>query len=186
MFVSGRLCLDLAGTRLWRRGRRQELLASPGHAARWAAEAHVVDQVERADSHGLTRLVGLREAVYELAADRVLPPELRPRAGQDVSATDRLNDTAALPPPRLRMDETGALSRSGGMDEVLGAVARDALELFGSADIERVKECGNPECTRLFVDLSRAFARRWCGMAECGNRYKAATYRQRKRERATE
>jgi predicted RNA-binding Zn ribbon-like protein len=47
-----------------------------------------------------------------------------------------------------------------------------------------MKECANDECTRLFVDLSRSGARRWCGMAECGNRHKAATYRQRKKEQS--
>jgi predicted RNA-binding Zn ribbon-like protein len=42
-----------------------------------------------------------------------------------------------------------------------------------------VRECLNEECTRLFVDLSRSANRRWCGMAECGNRHKVANYRKR-------
>jgi predicted RNA-binding Zn ribbon-like protein len=184
-FVSGRLCLELVGTRLWRRSRRTELLDRPDSLARWAVEADVVDRLEDADSHGLARITGLREVVYELAADRVLPPELRPSPRGDVKAIDHLNDAAGLPLPRLRMTSTGTVSRAGRVDEVLGAVARDAIELLASPDAERMKECANPECTRLFVDLSRSFARRWCGMAECGNRHKAATYRQRRREEAS-
>jgi predicted RNA-binding Zn ribbon-like protein len=42
------------------------------------------------------------------------------------------------------------------------------------------RECERPACTRLFVDRSRGGTRAWCGMAECGNRVKAADYRARK------
>ncbi|MGW2072678.1 CGNR zinc finger domain-containing protein [Streptomyces sp. NPDC001953] len=44
-----------------------------------------------------------------------------------------------------------------------------------------MKECANPDCTRLFVGLSHSGARRWCAMAECGNRQNAARHRERKK-----
>ncbi|RZQ61035.1 hypothetical protein EWH70_26610 [Amycolatopsis suaedae] len=114
-------------------------------------------------------------------------PRARP-AGKPVqglrSAEDdlaRINDAARLPLPRVQVNRNLRLPRAGGVDEVLGYVARDAVELLGSSQLDRVKECSNPECTRLFVELSRSGARRWCGMAECGNKYKSASYRQRRK-----
>ncbi|MHC3474444.1 CGNR zinc finger domain-containing protein [Streptomyces sp. 7R007] len=44
------------------------------------------------------------------------------------------------------------------------------MDLLGHADSARVKGRQHPDCTRLFLDLSRATARRWCGMTTCGNR----------------
>ena len=44
-----------------------------------------------------------------------------------------------------------------------------------------MKECGNPECTRVYIDRSRGMRRQWCGMDSCGNKIKAAAYRARKK-----
>jgi predicted RNA-binding Zn ribbon-like protein len=180
VFVSGRLCLDLAGTMLWRRTLRTELLDAPGDLRRWIGEAELVDAPDAIDARALARAKRLREAVYELARsprpDAVLPDAVL----RDVLA--EVNDCARLPLPKLQIDANARLTRTGGIDEVLGAVARDAVELLGSPQHSLVKECANPDCTRLFVDLSRSKSRRWCGMAECGNRHKAASYRQRKRQ----
>jgi len=66
---------------------------------------------------------------------------------------------------------------------VSALLARDAVELVGSAERAKVKESTNADCTRLFHDVSRGSSRRWCGMAECGNRIKAADYRKRQRGR---
>nr|WP_240812826.1 CGNR zinc finger domain-containing protein [Streptomyces sp. DASNCL29] len=84
--------------------------------------------------------------------------------------------------PRVRIDEAARLTRTEGIDEALGAVARDAVELLGSAKFSRVRECGSPDRTRRFVDLSHSGARRWCGMAGCGNRRKAGRHRHRKKD----
>jgi predicted RNA-binding Zn ribbon-like protein len=60
-------------------------------------------------------------------------------------------------------------------------VARAALELFGAQRDALVKQCGRETCTRVYIDRSRGGRRTWCGMAECGDRVKAANYRRRKR-----
>ncbi|GGO93288.1 CGNR zinc finger domain-containing protein [Wenjunlia tyrosinilytica] len=179
VFVSGRLCLDLAGTMLWRRTLRTELLGSADALQRWVAEAGLVDEPAGMDSHGLERACRLREAAYTLIRARVQSEDVSAHAVNELA---QVNDAARLPLPKLQIDAAGTLTRTGGIDEVLGAVARDAVELLGSPELSRTKECANPDCTRMFVDLSRSVARRWCGMAECGNKHKAASYRQRKKE----
>lgn len=178
VFVSGRLCLDLAGTRLWRRSLRTELLNSPDDLRRWIGEAELLDDPGPIDARALERTKRLREAVYRLVSS--WPPRL-PWDADLEEALAEVNDCARLPVPKLQIDQNARLTRTGGIDEVLGAVGRDAVDLLASPRLSLVKECANPDCTRLFIDLSRSTSRRWCGMAECGNRHKAASYRQRKR-----
>jgi predicted RNA-binding Zn ribbon-like protein len=46
-------------------------------------------------------------------------------------------------------------------------------------DFSDVKACEGPNCTLMFADHTRGRKRRWCSMAICGNRTKAATHRKR-------
>ena len=44
---------------------------------------------------------------------------------------------------------------------------------------ERIRICDNDRCRWVFYDTSRTGRRRWCDMATCGNRAKAARHRAR-------
>ena len=48
-----------------------------------------------------------------------------------------------------------------------------------SEDFSHVKACEGPACTLLSVDHTRGHRRRWCSMAQCGNRAKQAAHRHR-------
>jgi predicted RNA-binding Zn ribbon-like protein len=48
-------------------------------------------------------------------------------------------------------------------------------------ELARVRRCADPRCQRVFYDVTRNGARRWCDMATCGNRAKAARHRARGR-----
>lgn len=62
-------------------------------------------------------------------------------------------------------------------------VARSAAELLTSdEEVRRLKLCDAHDCGWLFVDASRNRSRRWCDMADCGNRAKARRYRERHAE----
>ena len=54
--------------------------------------------------------------------------------------------------------------------------AADALIL---GELPRVRRCADPRCGRVFFDGTKNAARRWCDMATCGNRAKAARHRAR-------
>jgi predicted RNA-binding Zn ribbon-like protein len=58
---------------------------------------------------------------------------------------------------------------------VVDAMARLVCE----EDFSHVKACEGPACTLLFADHTRGHVRRWCSMAQCGNRAKQAAHRQR-------
>ena len=47
--------------------------------------------------------------------------------------------------------------------------------------LTQVRECADDTCGWLFLDLSKNASRRWCNMADCGNRAKARRYRARKK-----
>ena len=61
----------------------------------------------------------------------------------------------------------------------LRQVALDAATLLGGPDRDRLRICPGANCGGRFVDSSPAGRRRWCSMAVCGNRSKAAKHRDR-------
>jgi predicted RNA-binding Zn ribbon-like protein len=69
-----------------------------------------------------------------------------------------------------------------GHSQLLSTVARDVLDLLGSDQIDLVRECDGHDCTRFYVDSSRARNRRWCSNTECGNKAKVSAFRERVRE----
>lgn len=172
-FVSGSVALDLAGTLKWRRSEPEELLAGPADLERWLDECPDLpgSLVVPLDAFGAA--VTLREAIYQLALDR-----LHERAF-DRHSLDVINRAASVPGLTLQLSDAGT-RRSGSMDSVLAEVARNAVAVLADRD-GRLKECGRPSCTRIYLDRSRGARRNWCGMDECGNRVKAAAYRARKR-----
>ena len=63
------------------------------------------------------------------------------------------------------------------IDEICDRLADDAVQLLRSPAIARVGSCAG--CGWLFLDTSRAHARRWCSMNACGVRDKMRRYHQR-------
>ncbi|MGV9870710.1 CGNR zinc finger domain-containing protein [Rhodococcus koreensis] len=177
VYVSGRHCLDFAGTILWRRTLRTELLETPADLQRWVTGAHLCDEMEPPSTDDVHDALRLREAIYGAVGAALTGST--PRATE--AEVGLLNTAAAGPLPTLTLTREGHTTSTGTPGNTLSLLARDAIELIGSPEMAKVKECSNPDCTRLFVDLSRGFSRRWCGMAECGNRIKAADYRRRKK-----
>jgi predicted RNA-binding Zn ribbon-like protein len=172
-YGTGNLALDLVGTVGHRRSDVQELLPAPADLARWVAGTGLVDRSVTVSEEGLAKAVRLREAVYHLALATINDRGHQP--------ADRrvLNEAAAGPVVKIGLAEDGSVRRSGGLDEVLTEVARAAVELLGGP--ATVKECSDPQCTRLYVDNSRKQARRWCDMRSCGNRAKVAEFRARQK-----
>jgi len=101
-----------------------------------------------------------------------------------VPALDTLNRWLAAPviPAQLRL--SGGMAVLGTpevpqtVSQVLGGIAKDAAGLLGTSQRSRLRICPGPGCAGRFADDSPAGRRRWCSMAVCGNRSKAATHRQ--------
>ena len=64
----------------------------------------------------------------------------------------------------------------------LWMLAQAASDLLVSSDAELIKDCGDPTCRWLFLDVSKNHTRRWCDMKTCGNRMKARRHHARAQE----
>lgn len=177
-FRSDRLCLDFAATLMFRvTAEPAELLDSPATLSAWALAAGVVSDPTPCHPNELSDATGLREAIYRTAVALI--------TGRQAVVDDLaiLNRHGRLAPVAVALSPDGTITRSGPMAAVLASIARDAIELFGGPDAQRLRQCGRDGCTRMFVDRSHGRNRTWCGMRECGNRVNAAAYRRRKHPR---
>lgn len=177
-FVSGRSCLDFAGTVKYRNSTCAERLTAPAVLSEWAVQAGLVDAGMEASAEDLRSAIEVREAIYRTAVARLDGAQPRPA---DVGL---LNDQASRPRLTPHLLPTGAIVREGTAAQLIATLAADLLDLLAGPDIANVKRCAHPDCTLLYVDSSRAKNRHWCGMAACGNKVKVQAFRARQRASA--
>src|SRR5262249_19912628 len=67
-------------------------------------------------------------------------------------------------------------------ERLLQPIAEALGDLVVNADFRLVRACEGRGCTLIFLDRTKSHARRWCSMAVCGNRAKAAAHRARLRQ----
>ncbi|MFB4320437.1 CGNR zinc finger domain-containing protein [Actinomadura sp. 21ATH] len=73
------------------------------------------------------------------------------------------------------------------MSEHLAADCGMALAyVVAAGELDRLRTCEAPDCSRVLVDLSRNRCRRYCDSRTCGNRMHVAAYRARRREAEAE
>ncbi|WP_335972301.1 CGNR zinc finger domain-containing protein [Streptomyces sp. CA2R106] len=192
-FVGGRVCLDFVATLGKRHTDPVERLPEPAALARWFDAAGLLPTgaaAPQVGAAGLAQARVLREALNRLVRAAMAG---RPYSRTDIAVVNRV---AVLPDlaPQLAVGDQAA--EAGGAEvrwqhrgpvagAALATVARDGVLLLGGPVAGRVKECGNPVCSLLFVDDSQAGRRRWCSMERCGNLAKVAGYRARARRRDT-
>lgn len=174
VFVCGNPVLDFAATLRARRSVRFEMFATPQRLTAWYLESGLVDTITAAEDDDVRQATEVREAVYRLVTDRLRDAEFDPQA------LDLLNTAAREVPATPQLTPVGR-GTSATPAQALATVARQAVEFLGGPDLPLLKECENPECTRIYVDRSRGMRRQWCGMESCGNKIKAAAYRARKK-----
>jgi predicted RNA-binding Zn ribbon-like protein len=174
-FVAGNLALDYVTTAGDRMTAHAEGLRTGSDLAYWIGEARLLDREVTVSRAELDHARTLREALFGLVTALIgdRPP---PRPELVI-----VNVAASCPPPTPRVDQAGRLRLEGGLPAALSAIARSGIELFGLPDRRLVRWCADEACTRPFVDRSRGGRRRWCGMTGCGDRAKAAAYRERRR-----
>lgn len=178
VFVSGNAALDFVGTRKWRRSEPEELLVSPKDMERWALESGLMTAPFDVSAEEFQSLTQLREAIYRTVTSKLNNNE--PTAADIRTINTHLMSNG----PRLQLVH-GQLKREGDGSSLGSILATSAAELIAGTDQMNLKECGRPDCTRIFIDRSRSGTRTWCGMEECGNRIKAANYRSRRKAAAS-
>ncbi|MDN0197155.1 ABATE domain-containing protein [Streptomyces sp. S.PNR 29] len=178
-FDAGRICLDLLATT-----HPVERLDSLEVLRAWITGSGLVPRgtpLVRADASWLVAFRELRGHTARLVHGRQAP-DGRP---YDL-ALARVNELAraAPPAPRAVPGEDGALVRElsapPGCAELLGAVARDAVDLLTDPVARAsLRQCEGDNCPIVYLDTSRGHRRRWCSSEVCGNRERVARHRRR-------
>jgi predicted RNA-binding Zn ribbon-like protein len=184
--VGGALCLDFTNTTGWRPDPRgEECLHDYKDVVAWAEHAGAVSETEarrllrRAKSDPEraravhSRAVAVREALYRIfsasAAGRLA-------GSPDIDLVNRAVGDAyrhlCIAPHDGGFAWEWRDARDA-LDLPLWVIARSAADLLVSPELPRVRECSGHRCDWLFLDASRNRSRRWCDMANCGNRAKA-------------
>jgi predicted RNA-binding Zn ribbon-like protein len=183
----GRLCLDFINTVDHRPTERaKERLETYADLALWSRQSGVLSPREErrllARARGapedarkaLERARWLREALFaifsrrEPAALEVLKRVLPRVYRRPVLHSDRGFELVWEDDPKA-------------LDRMLGTIARSAVDLLTSGELDRVRVCGAENCDWLFLDESRNRSRQWCNMSVCGNRAKARRFYRRSR-----
>ena len=156
-------------------GEPVELLDDVDALAAWLHEARIVPSVKFDDlaTRQRTQLLQWTRRLRD-AGRQVVEPGA-PRA----DGAHNLNASVAVIPVRLAYSETGGtatpIDAASPHDQVRLALALAVLEAT-RLDRSRVRRCGRQGCVLLFLDTSKNNTRRWCDMAVCGNRVKAAAH----------
>lgn len=178
-FGYGSTALDLGVTLRRRSSERVELLQAPADAARWFVAAGLLAEEPRLSDADLAELRMLRDAIYRIGSAAVRGEAPAAADIRIVNSAARRADVA----PQLGDDWSIRTARSRAFEGALATIARDAIVLFADGDLRpRLRTCEQDDCQGLFLDRSRGERRRWCSMSRCGNRAKAAAFRQRKKE----
>ena len=122
----------------------------------------------------------VRTALRALAEQGGMSPQVRLEVLAEINRV--LGRSAGTRRLEMRLDGTFARSFVPVGDAFAGLMipivesAADALIL---GELARVRRCADPRCAHVFYDNTKNAARRWCDMATCGNRAKAARHRAR-------
>jgi predicted RNA-binding Zn ribbon-like protein len=142
---------------------------------RWA-KSHP-DEADQA----LARAVDMREACYRILSAAVVDSDPQP------ADIDTLNKFLAAALVHLQIArEEGDFKwtwnvEAKDLDRIVWLVIWATADLLNSELLGRVGECQGDGCGWLFLDTSRNRSRRWCSMAECGNRAKSRRHYARSR-----
>ncbi|QKW39961.1 CGNR zinc finger domain-containing protein [Actinomadura sp. NAK00032] len=169
LLVGEPLSLDLVNTRWVDDRAHRDLLDSTEGLAVWLRSAGLDDRAV-ADQATLDATLETREILRALLAQGPSP--------QTLDAFNRVLDHGAL---HYRLGPNGREEHSRTDDPAWfpsWLAAADYLRLMADAPA-RVKHCAHPDCVLHFFDATKSGTRRWCSMAICGNRAKAARHYER-------
>jgi len=191
-FVAGNLALDFVNTVAFRAdpGKKKDHLQRTEDVRRWASQAQLPDRAAinsgpLVGTAALRRIRAVREQLFAvfhaIASDCPIPADKLAWVG------NALHDCCAKRCLSIEGAEVRWTWRPGarGTDYLLYPVLTAATDLLiaehssNKASRGLVRQCEDAGCGWLFLDRSNARKRRWCRMADCGNRNKARKYYRR-------
>src|ERR1700738_3847717 len=196
--IGGAPCLDFANTVDDRTDAKPlDYLHSYPALLAWSLYAGVLSSTEASRLQELARkeparaeaalgvALSAREAIYAVFAALAVEGQVRATLLTPLNRVLRRAGGA----PRLIPEGTGArLAWEAGpqvnLDTPACRMLGSAVGLLTIPDLPRVSQCAAPDCSWLFLDLTRNHSRRWCRAEGCGVRNRFRRYYARHRKDA--
>ncbi len=196
LFVGEHLALDFLNTNARPREELVEWLADGTDLVNWLEQAKAIEpvaaiQLRKRWSKALDEVAKQARQFRQWLRGFVIA-----RMGKPLRATAAavapLNELLARDHTVLHVESVGRGQEDGrravlrrvrrweNPTELLGPIAEAAADLICNQDFRLIRACEGSGCVLLFLDRTKAHARRWCSMAVCGNRAKVAAHRARR------
>jgi predicted RNA-binding Zn ribbon-like protein len=186
LFLAGHPALDFLNTRMSVDGNLVDLLQSDEAVLFWLKQAGFpASAVGRKlkTLHLLRSARTLRENIRALIENRKRGKNGEPAIlNKFLAAGSRYSQLLWSKSNKLRIE---TVRRQESVESMLAPIAEAAAGLLTNGNFDLVKHCENQTCLLWFFDQTKSHRRRWCRMERCGNRYKVAAYRARRREQST-
>ncbi|WP_044339333.1 CGNR zinc finger domain-containing protein [Rossellomorea aquimaris] len=196
MMVGERLCMDFINTVSWRESaeKRRDWFTSYPELVDWSVHAEVLTAqqsqnllIEAGENPSqaeetLKQAIELREVMYRIFKS------ISQKNSPNEEDLKRFNEYVSTFYRSLQVipDEDQFTLKFNhpekNLDAMLPPILQSAVDLLVSKnELERVKQCEGDPCGWLFFDTSRNRSRRWCSMADCGNRAKVRRFYQKEK-----
>jgi CGNR zinc finger/Putative stress-induced transcription regulator len=153
----------------------KETLESPAALGDWLAGRGLLEPGAEVTTGDLEETKRVREALRDLlSAQNELEVDVQ-RAGFELDEGICRADLAL----RFVECEMRLVPGVGGVRGAVGRILAEVSEAMADGTWGRMKACRAEDCRWAFLDTAKNRSRAWCSMQTCGNRAKAAAYRER-------
>lgn len=189
-FVGNNLSLDFVNTLIAENGKPRDLLRDFRNLVGWATVSNIIEEAKvrsflvvpvKNGETALSEAIGFRRHLYDLFNGIVR------RKGVESDPVAAINKILQIQNgySEVVCTETG-FHRHFRADlrdprQILVPIAESAADLLCFGDLNLIKKCESRDCVLFFYDTTKNRKRRWCSMAACGNRAKAAAFYKRKK-----
>jgi predicted RNA-binding Zn ribbon-like protein len=191
-FIGGNLALDFVNTVADRfhPEKMEDRLQTVDQVRNWFAQARAAHSLSSellapVDAHTVTRLRAARAHLHVLfdaiASGKPIPAEALTWLD---AALRKCSSRRQLVIERKEVRRVWS-SNATIIDILLYPLLTAAADLLTQAEAGSLRRCCDATCGWLFVDQSNARRRRWCVMADCGNRNKVKAHYQRQKVKAS-
>lgn len=193
-FVGNNLSLDFVNTKIIQNGEPLDLLTTFGDLVVWASVAGLISDQEsnqflktwdeKAESQKAITMVRIfRQNLLETVRLFAESGQAKPLAIKEINGY--LREKSGYTELRKKTDgfEKRYHFNLEKPEHLLVPIAESAADLLCYGESSLLKQCESKECVLYFYDTTKNHRRRWCSMATCGNRAKAAAFYQRQKNK---
>jgi predicted RNA-binding Zn ribbon-like protein len=192
--VGNNLGVDFVNTRICENGVSKELLESFDDLVAWAvranlsnlsqAKALLQDWSDRPKAARVLKLaLDFRETLREMILSAERSAAINPAVIEAINLIMKEETGYAEVVRTEEGFEKRFRADFSDPGRLLAPIAEAAADLLCYGNLAYLKKCEGADCVLHFYDTTKNHSRRWCSMAACGNRAKAAAFYQRQNKK---